>query len=114
MAKLRPKRGEIWWVNFDPSIGSEVKKLRPAVIVSNDISNRYLDRVQAVPLTSNVKHIYPSECLVTVKRQPGKAMADQLRTISLQRCQNRIGKLSPSELSGVDNVLALQLGLSQP
>ncbi len=48
-------RGEVWWVNFDPCVGSEVQKQRPAVIISNNIANKNLERVVVVPLTSNVK-----------------------------------------------------------
>jgi mRNA interferase MazF len=55
------KRGEVWWVNFGPAMGGEIQKQRPAVIVSNDAANQHLNRVQVVPITSNVSRIYPSE-----------------------------------------------------
>jgi mRNA interferase MazF len=54
-------RGEVWWVDFDPSLGGEIQKTHPAVIVSNDASNRNLNRVQVVPITSNVTRVYPCE-----------------------------------------------------
>ena len=76
------KRDEDWWVNFDPSIGGEIKKTRPAIILSNDISNKYLNRVQVVPLTSSTDRLYPSEAYVIVNGRRSKAMADQLTTIS--------------------------------
>lgn len=76
------KRGEVWWVNFDPSIGQEVKKKRPAVIVSNDVSNKYLKRYQVVPLSSQVEKIYPTETIIKIGKKVSKAMADQLTTAS--------------------------------
>jgi len=60
------KRGEVWWVNFEPSVGGEIRKKRPAVIVSNDAANKFLNRVQVAPFTSQTDRIYPSEAEVTV------------------------------------------------
>ncbi|MCA9438623.1 MAG: type II toxin-antitoxin system PemK/MazF family toxin, partial [Candidatus Omnitrophica bacterium] len=72
------KRGEVWWVNFGRSVGGEVKKIRPAVIVSNNASNTFMNRVQVIPLTSHVDRLYPSEAAVQFEGKEGKAMADQL------------------------------------
>ena len=71
-------RGEVWWVNFDPSLGGEIQKTRPAVIVSSNASNRALNRIQVVPLTSQVGRAYPCEALVILNGEPRQAMADQL------------------------------------
>ena len=104
-------RGEVWWIRFDPSVGGEIKKIRPAVILSNDRSNRYLNRVQVVPLTSKVDRLYPSEVFVTVEGKKAKALADQLTTVSKLRLTNQIGKLSESDLQAVESVVKRQLDL---
>ena len=104
-------RGEVWWINFDPAVGGEIRKKRPGIIVSNNAANRNLNRVQVVPITSNVSRIYPSEALVTLQGRQGKAMADQLTTVSKQRMINKAGELMPEEMAAVELAIRVQLGL---
>ena len=109
----RPRRGDVYWVGLDPVVGTEIRKTRPAVVVSNDSCNRYGTRVVVLPIASNVDSLFPGEAFVTVKGRQGRALGDQIRSIDKSRLKSRLGTLTRAEMTRVDEALAITLGLPQ-
>ncbi|OFW24279.1 MAG: growth inhibitor PemK [Acidobacteria bacterium RIFCSPLOWO2_02_FULL_59_13] len=105
------KRGEVWWVSFDQALGGEIRKTRPAVVISNNAANAVLNRVVVVPLTSRVEKVYPGEALITAGGRQSKAMADQIMSASKQRLQKRLDTLSPGDLRAIEDAVLLHLGI---
>lgn len=108
------KRGEIYYANLDPTIGSEIKKKRPVLIISNDANNKAAATITIIPITSNVKKVYPFEVLLEQKdsglSKPSKAQCHQIRTISkLRITDKRAGLVNDKVLRRVQNALELHL-----
>jgi mRNA interferase MazF len=108
---MHPRRGEVWWISFDPSIGGEIQKTRPAIIISNNAANTALNRLIVIPLTSQASKVYPGQTIVTLNGEARKAMADQLTTASKQRLRTKLGQLSASDVSAVESAILLHLGI---
>ncbi|HYF05322.1 MAG TPA: type II toxin-antitoxin system PemK/MazF family toxin [Patescibacteria group bacterium] len=110
--KQNPKRGEIFLVNFDPTIGSEIKKTRPALVIQNDISNAYSPVVIVAAITSrNADKIYPTEVKLTELPKTSIVLLNQIRTIDKSRLVKRLAKVSPSTMVKVDSALKISLAL---
>jgi mRNA interferase MazF len=107
------ERGEVYWVSFEPSLGGEIKKTRPAIVLSNNAANTHLNRVQVVPITSNTDRLYPGEAFVILNTEKRKAMADQLATVSKLRLGSRVGILTKDDLGRVEDAVLLQLGIDR-
>ena len=109
------RRGEVYWVNLDPAVGSEIKKTRPGLIVSNDINNAHAQTVTVVPLSTKVAKIYPFEVLLPEgsygNKVPAKAKAEQVRTVSQLRLGRLLGLVPPELMLRVDDALRLHLSL---
>ncbi len=112
MRQTNIKRGEIFWVDFDPSTGTETKKKRPALVCSHDDMNEHSSRVIVAPITSNLKKVYDFEYAITAHSfVTGKAMIDQMRSVDKSRIGSKIGAINSREMNEVDMIIKLVLGL---
>ncbi len=110
------RRGEIYYADLSPTVGSEINKRRPVLIVSNDANNRAANTVTVLPITSNISKVYPFEILLSSKEsalpKPSKAQAQQIRTISRERLQGAaVGRLGPTLMRKAEDAVRLHLDL---
>ena len=114
---IRPKRGDVYLVNFEPTLGAEIRKTRPGLILQNDIANRSSPITIVAALSSKFEEpLYPTEVLVTAKEKVGLSvdsvvLLNQLRSVDKKRLVRRMGKLAPERLAEVDRALRISLGL---
>lgn len=106
-----PKRGEVYWVNLDPTVGSEIKKTRPALVVSNDIGNRLSSRVTIAPITSNTQKVFPFQVAIDLAGKKGKVLLDQLRTVDKKRLGKKIAECDFEIMDQVDDAIKTSLDL---
>ncbi len=104
-------RGDVYWVHFEPNVGGEIKKTRPAIVLSNNAANAHLNRIQVVPITLNTDRLYPGEAFVSINAEKRKAMADQLTPVSKQRLGRKLGSLNKEDMGRVEAAVLLQLGI---
>ena len=100
-----PRRGEIWWVRLDPTLGSEINKTRPCLVVSNSVINEHRKTVVVVPLSSSPRSAPPLMVHVTCSGKPAVAVIDQVRAIAKERLVSLIEKLAAKELASVEVAL---------
>jgi mRNA interferase MazF len=108
---VKPRRGDVHWVILDPTVGSEIKKTRPAIVVSNDSCNSFGSRVVVVPITSNITTLYPGEAKVRLGNRDARVLGDQLRSVDKVRLGKRIARLDRQDLQAVDDALRITLDL---
>jgi mRNA interferase MazF len=112
------RRGEIHLVYFDPTVGREIQKTRPALVIQNDIGNRFSSLTIVAAITSTISPVpYPVEVAVPPSRASGLSVLsairlDQIRTVDKQRLIKRLGVLAPSVMEKVDQSIRISLGLT--
>lgn len=113
--KTFPERGKIYQVCLDPTIGSEINKTRPALIISNNINNQVAQTVTVIPITSNIEKVYPFETFLPSQEselpEDSKAKCNQIRTIDKKRLVKSLGRISKEKLKDIENSLLIHLGM---
>lgn len=99
-----PRRFDVYLVNLDPTVGSEIQKTRPCVVISPDEMNRYIRTVIIAPMTS-ARREYPTRVNLTFQKKTGQIVLDQIRTVDKTRLIKRLGRISDNRAMQVSNLL---------
>jgi mRNA interferase MazF len=110
------KRGDIWLVSLDPTVGNEIRKLRPAVIIQNDIGNKYSPITIIAPVTSQkLDRVYPFEVLLKKEnsklKKDSKVLLNQIRAIDMKRLRKKVGSIDADSSQQIDEAIKISLGL---
>jgi|SRR2546421_45718 mRNA interferase MazF len=111
-----PRRGEVYLVSFDPTVGAEITKTRPALILQNDIGNRYSPLTIVAAITSRYEErLYPHQALIVAPEGGMKVnsvvLLNQIRSVDKKRLVKRLGMLKPDTMRRVDRALQISVGL---
>lgn len=114
--QITPTRGDIYLVNFDPSIGSEIRKTRPALILQNNIANRFSPVTIVAALSSQFDEpVYPTEVVVDPPEggvpKRSVVLLNQVRTIDKRRLMTKLGSLKSNTMNKVDQAIKISFGL---
>ena len=99
-----PQRSEVWLVSLEPTVGSEIRKTRPCVVVSPDETNRLLKTVIVAPLTSTIKQ-YPTRIVISFQNRQSSIALDQIRTVDKSRLLKKLGAIATEEYQSVADIL---------
>ena len=114
---IRLKRGDIYLVNFDPTLGAEIRKTRPALILQNDIANKFSPVTIVAAISSKFDDpLYPTEVLIPAKARTDLAvdsvvLLNQIRTVDKKRLAKRLGRVSSAKMEEVNQALRISVGL---
>ena len=108
---MNPRRGEVWWVQLDPVVGSEIRKKRPCVVMGGNVLNERRRTVVVIPLSSAPLPAPPLTVPVVCRGRDAVAVIDQIRAVAKERFGDRIGELSKQELEDVEEALCHVLEL---
>ena len=113
--KVFPRRGEVFLVCLDPTVGAEIKKTRPALVISNDINNQFAETVTVLPITSSVGKVYPFEAIILPSEsgllKRSKVKCNQIRTIDKKRLVRSLGKVTFPKICEVEDALRIHLDM---